>query len=131
MNQFPPETMVLSETEIRWALAIKGAAAAEEDLKPLKDYEYVQHALISKDDVEEAVEHIRSMQYFREEYNINDTPEEGEYLFRKFTEKHKGFLLSVDWDDSNGHFVVAYDYVRRNPAAIDYPEEWRMHLGTL
>jgi hypothetical protein len=131
MELFPPGTMVLAEEEIRWALAIKGAAAAEEELKQLTDYEYVQHALLSKNDVEEAIEHIRSMQYFRQEYNINDNPKEGEELFRKFTQKHKGFLLSVDWDEANGQFVVVFDYPNRNPKAIDFPEDWRIHLGEL
>lgn len=122
--------MIVQEEEIRWALAIKGAALADEELKPLTDFDYTHYALVFQEDVEKALEHIRYMQYFFEEYNIrSNDPEEGTELIRQVCKMHPGFLLSVDWDEMNGHFVAVYDFAKRNPKAVDLPEEWRIHLG--
>lgn len=127
------DTMTLSEEEHLWAHAIKAAAANDEELMELSDYEYAHHAIVSRGNVQEALDRIRGMQYFREEYNIHDNPEEGLELFVAFMRKHPGFLLSVEWDANGGHFVVVNDYAKRRSEGSDFrfPEDWRIHLGGL
>jgi hypothetical protein len=44
-------------------------------------------------------------------------------------DKHPGMCLSIDYDPQFGHFVVVYDYAKRRPENIDFPEDWRVHLG--
>ena len=71
--------------------------------------EYAHQALYVLDDVEDALQRLQALQYFREEYNINDTPEEGVEIFSRFLEKHPGFVLSIDYEPMFGHFVIVYD----------------------
>lgn len=125
----PFHSMQLTEQECRWALAIRNVVKEDEDLEKISDMEYAHHALLARGNVEQAVARIRGMQYFRQEYNIKDTAEEGIQLLEQFMRKHPGFVLSVDYDAAHGHFIIVYDYAKRNPSAIDFPHDWRVHLG--
>ncbi|CAB9526068.1 expressed unknown protein [Seminavis robusta] len=133
-------SMHLSKREIRWALAIKAAVVdsnkakqeeGEDELIELTDFEYCQYALVTKGDVEDALERIEKMQAFREEYQIHDTAEEGMEILRAFTIQQPWFMVSVDYNPTNGHFIAVYDYAKLKPAAVDYPEDWRIWLGGL
>jgi len=123
------ETMKISDDECQWATDVRAAAEADEELKPLTDYQYIQHAIEAQGNVPEALRKIRGMQYFREEYRIQDTVEEGMELIKGYMELHKGFVLSIESDFQNGHFVIVYDYKHRNSTTIDMPKDWRIHLG--
>lgn len=121
--------MDMNEQEIRWAVDIRHAVEDSHELQNRPDLEYAHHALVSRGNLNLALARIQGMQYFRDEYKIHDTPEEGLQLLRQFFEKHPGFVLSVDYDRNHGHFVIVYDYAKRKPKAIDFPKDWRIHLG--
>ena len=127
-------TLKLSSEELRWARELKAAtiaAAKESDhLKEISDFEYAHYALYTRGDVEQALERIEMMQHFREEYKINDTPEEGMEILLRFTrEQQPWFMVSIDYSSTQGHFIYVYDYARLNPGVVKYPEDWRIFLG--
>ncbi|CAB9526069.1 expressed unknown protein [Seminavis robusta] len=131
-------SMRLSTREVRRALAIKAAIVdsnkerreqGEDELIELTDFEYAQYALLTKGNVEDALERIEKMQAFREEYRIQDTVEEGMEIMQALTIQQPWFVVSVDYNPTHGHFVFVYDYSKLKPAAVDYPEDWRIFLG--
>ena len=91
--------MTLSEDETQWANALKLRVEASEDIQNLSDYEYAQFAIHSQGKLRGALSRIQGLQAFREEYNINDTVEEGIELLRAFQEQQSWFLLDVNYDD--------------------------------
>lgn len=119
----------ITEQECEWAIALKEAVAEADDIKNLSDFDYVQNSLIAKDDLESAMDRIRGIEIFREEYNINDTVEEGIALITQFLKQQPAFILTVDLDPEKGHFVFVYDTAKLQPKFRDFPEDWRVHLG--
>ena len=119
----------LSEEELEWAWALKIAVEADDELKPLSDFEVVQQALFARENTEDALARCHGLQAFREEYHIHDTPLEGVQLIEGFMSKHPGFLLSIDMDENHGHFVFVYDYAKRRPNDLKTDADWRNHLG--
>jgi len=119
----------LSAEETEWAWALKSALEAEEDVRPLSDFEIVTQALHAKGDTERALRGVRGLQCFRQEYVIRDTPMEGIQLIDEWMCLHPGFLLSVDIDETYGHCVMIYDYAKRRPNDIQTEAHWRSHLG--
>jgi hypothetical protein len=126
------DVVKVSETtrdELEWAVNIKAAIESNPDIRNVSDMEYIHHALIAKNDVAEAVRRIQGLQYFREEYRIKDTIEEGTELIRAFLKQQDGFVLTVDVDLEKGHFVWVYDNAKIRPDRVDFPEDWRVYLG--
>ena len=121
----------ISQDEQMWATNIKAAIQSDPDIQNVPDMVYVHHALIAKSDVAAAVRRIHGLQFFREEYRIKDTVEEGMELIRGFLKQQQGYILSVDVDVSNGHFVWVYDNAKVRPDLVDFPEDWRVFLGGL
>ena len=119
----------VAEYEVEWALTIKAAVEADDEIQNVSDFEYVHHALIAKEDCEGAVERIRGLQYFREEYKITDSVEEGVQLLQQFLKQQENFLLTVDIDREKGHFVWVYDNAKIKPSAVRSPEDWRTYIG--
>lgn len=60
--------------ELSWARAIKQAVAVETDpainAAHLTDFEYLQHAIVAKDQVHKALKRIKNMQKFKQRYGI-------------------------------------------------------------
>ena len=119
----------ISDEELEWAWELKVVVEAEDDLKPLSDFEYVHQSLHGKGDIEAAVARVRGLQHFRQEYRISDTAAEGIQLIEAWMSKHPNFLLSVDIDEVYGHFVMIYDYAKRRPGNLKTDADWRSHLG--
>ena len=128
-QQHPVDLWNLTEEELEWCWALKVAVEAEDDLKPLSDFEYVHQALYAKENTESALARVRGLQAFREEYRISDNPEEGIQMIEAFMNLHPNFLLSVDIDETLGHFVLIYDYAKRRPGNVKSDRDWRNHLG--
>lgn len=95
----------ITQEERSWALNIKAAVEEAGDIQNVSDFEYVHHAFVARDNIGSAVERIRGLQFFREEYHINDTVEEGMELIHAFLAQQPKWLLTVDIDPEKGHFV--------------------------
>lgn len=136
MEALRQATMTLTDDEIRWALAIKEAtkeaAGKDGNLREISDFEYAHYAIVTKGQVEVALKKIEMIQSFRDEYHIEDNPEEGMDILQKLTIiLQPWFIVALDYAPSQGHFIVVYDYAKLNPGAVDMPADWRVWLGGL
>ena len=86
---------LLTDEELHWALNIKEAVEANSDLINLTDYEYAQFAMVLKDDLEEALHRIQGLQYFKQEYKIHDTIEEGMAILKAFHQQQPFLVLDL------------------------------------
>ncbi|CAB9525087.1 expressed unknown protein [Seminavis robusta] len=139
------KTMVLTQAEIRWAWAIKHAIKDSNDkssqndkgdksrpfLKEVSDYELAHLAMVTHGDVDDALERVEKIQYFKEEYRISDSAEEGMFLLEALQRQQPWFVVNLEYCKEHGHFTQVYDYAKLNPAAVDYPNDWRVWLGGL
>jgi hypothetical protein len=126
------EIMEMTNEERSWAMTVKAAVESSEDICPLPDLEYVQFALISRGNLEEAMERIRGLQEFRQEYNINDNLEEGNEILHKFVKHyHPGCILTVAYNDVDDNFVFIYDRSQLRYDSLRLPEEWRIAFGAI
>lgn len=64
--------MELSADERQWALNLKRAAAAHPDIltQNMTDYEFAQHAIVARDDLDGGLARIRGLQSFKDRYGI-------------------------------------------------------------
>ena len=56
--------------EVKWALRLKEKALSDEQINPVSDFEYLEHAIIAKDNVEKGLNRLRKLQAFREEHGL-------------------------------------------------------------
>ena len=71
--------------EVKWALRLKEKALSDEQIKPVSDFEYLEHAIIAKDNVEKGLNRLCKLQAFREEHGLQgDLDEAGRdlHIFR-------------------------------------------------
>lgn len=136
-------SMQITEQEREWALAIKKAVEADDELKNLSDLEYVQYAIATEGDVPGSLKRAKGLQLFRQEYGINDTLDQGTNMLQAMLQDHEpGLILSVDkvqtttsdaCDDPDlfSHFVFVLDFAKINPKGIHLPSHKRDTLGAL
>lgn len=115
--QMADDTMKISALEKQWALALQQAVKESDGLKPLTDFEYVQHAIVSQGNVQEALFRIRGLQAFREEYGIDHSLEQAlDYLTRAM-QMLPGFILHLDNCPFTNEAIMVWD------ASACYPEK--------
>ena len=119
----------LSDNEKRWALELKAAVEASDELDNLSDLQYVQFALANKGNLSKTLERVQGMQDFRHEYQIHDTWEEGMALINGLTTAHPFSILSVAYDDVTENYGLVYDRTRARFDHIRSQDEWRVALG--
>lgn len=139
--------MIITSEERQWALAIKHAVDNDEDIMVLTDFDYMQYAIVCGDDVDDALQRIRGLQVFRQEYNIGDTFEEGVHFLGALLQQQPGMLLSIDKArtsaklpdevegeidvDAHSNFWMIFDFARINPPAMNLPADKRNVLAAL
>ena len=141
--------MRITDEEREFALAIKRAVEDDEDLVRLTDLDYLQYALSTNSgDLDETLRKIRGLQVFRQEYQINDTLEQGIDLLHALLQQQPGMLLSVDKVrtspkqpneedndqleiDLHSHYLMVFDFAKINPRAMKLPSDKRDLLGAL
>lgn len=88
-----------TEQELKWAAAIKESAQKDPEVRDdvLCDLEYLQHAIVAKDQVQKALKRIKLLQKFKEQYGIklDGSYEEGMRDLKAFQLAHPGFMLAV------------------------------------
>ena len=104
--------MLLSSQERQWALAIKAAILACDDLEPLSDMMYAQLALKDGDNVQSALQRARHLQLFRQEYEISDNFEEACAICKTMLQNHRGHILALAHNANDGNYVIIYDQAR-------------------
>ena len=95
-------TMKLTGEERQWALDIKRAIEEDPELDNLSDFTYAQLALVDHQNVEAAVERAHRLQAFRNEYDIQDSPQQGQRFMERASELLPGFYLNLGYHKVHG-----------------------------
>lgn len=103
------DTMIVSATERQWALAIKQAVVESEGLKPLSDFEYVQYAMVTQGNTQEALFRIGGMQAFKEEYGIDHSVEQATAALESTLGVLPGFVLHLDCCPHTNEAIMVWD----------------------
>ena len=84
-----------TEEELKWATAIKQAAESDASIQSdaLSDLEYLQHAIIAKENTDKALCRIKRLQDFKQRYGIklDGSYEEGMRDMKQFQAAHPGY----------------------------------------
>lgn len=115
--------MELTEQERAWAIDIKRAAMADEDVNDAltTDFEYVQHAIVAKGKVDKALKRIKRMQSFKERYGIklDGSVTEAKRDLQALDLQHPGLMMSLgtlpreqDGGKDDPSHVVCVDFTK-------------------
>ena len=110
------DTMTISPQERQWAMEIKQAVNESEDLKPLTDFDYVQYAMVTLGNTQEALFRIAGMQAFREEYGIDNSVEQAVDHLDRAMQMLPGFILHLDNCPHTNEAIMVWD------ASVCYPQ---------
>jgi CRAL/TRIO domain len=123
-------TMHLTQAEVDRARQIKAAVEAREGCRNLSDFEYVQYCLTSPhESIESTCQRVWVMQEFRNEYRIQETPEEGLELFHQFTLQQPGLIMSIDYLESTQNYMTVDDFACYFPSVLKTHEHFRVFFG--
>lgn len=131
--------MTITSAELETAKGIRKAleSCTQYPLNPQRwsDYDYAQQALTCTADLEDEdatkalMQRMYKLQYFREDYKIQDTVEEGVRMIQRLMEMMPGYLLSVDFAARYGSYIAVFDRAAFQPAKLATPEDMRTFLG--
>lgn len=111
------DTMNITSQERQWAFAIKQAVHDSEELKAITDFDYVQYAMVTQGNTQEALFRIGGMQAFREAYGINHTVEQAVDYLNRTMQMLPGFILHLDNCPHTQEAIMVWD------ASVCYPEK--------
>ena len=93
-----------TEQELTWATRLKEAALADPtiDADEMSDWEFLQNAIVSKENIPKAIKRIRHLQAFKRRYGIlrDGSVEEAARDFKAFLMAHPGLYMSLAEDAS-------------------------------
>ena len=120
-----------TEQEIGWARAIKEAVEKDDNLQPLTDYEYIQHAIVAKEKVHKALTRIQRMQTFRKTYAIpgEGTVEDATQRLENVCRLHQGLFLSMG-QDTKGRTVWTGDFSKFHAKSLKTGQDWKDMMGS-
>lgn len=110
------DAMRITEEERQWALSIKQAANETDELQPLSDFGYVELAMLTRGNTQEALHRMGGLQAFRTEYGINNSPEQGVQCLERTMHLLPGFVLHLDNCPNTNDGILVWD------ASVCYPE---------
>ena len=110
-------SMQLSQDEKHFAVQVKRAVEASGELQPTTfvDADYARFALASTGNLQEALRCMKRMQWFRQEYSIDDSVEQGMYYLERFFRLQPGFILKLDIDPETSEGILTFDQGSLNP----------------
>ena len=110
-NKVDPRTHP-TDQERAWALAIKEAAEQAGLADGLSDLEFVQHAIIAKDQVAKALQRIERLAAFKQHHGIlqDGSVAQGVRDTRTFLQMQPGFSLSLAASAKNDTHILCASY---------------------
>lgn len=112
-----------SSEELRRARLIKDKAI-QNGLDIVSDFEYLQHAIVAKEDLGKALKRIQRLQNFRKQYKIttieNDRPLE---LFEKWNTEYSPMITGIGLNPDGRPSLLA-DYKSFNPKILKTEDDW-------
>ena len=129
LGHHDPGRMDISPLERRNALAIKEAAANDPDLDPISDFMCAQLALLEGDNIEAALERAHGLQMFRQEYDIQETLDDGVRCFTGLIDLFPRFHLCFTYSAEQGNYVFIYDMAQFDLRLLTNDKRIRYWLG--
>lgn len=121
--------MEITDEERAWAHELK--ECIEDDttgrLRPLSDFEYVQHSTFCQGNLEQVLRQVEALQHFRDLYQPQDTVEQGISILEQYIQLQPAAIIHLDVC-STGEGVVAWNQGAVIPAKADSEENWRIHV---
>ena len=124
-----PRRMHLTVEERQWALDIKDAVKSTAELDDLSDFMYAQLAIITRGNLEDAIRRVTGLQYYRQEYNILDTLQDGCRQMKKMIDLFPRQLLSFSFSVNEGTYVLIHDMTELDTTALNTPEKARSWMA--
>lgn len=110
------DTMILTDQERAWSLELKELARQNRDLKPLSDMAYAQFAITYKGNHQEALIKMENLQTFKDMYQVDGSPSQGEQYLNSIMKLQPGFLLGLDTDHKTGEGIIILDNSKNYPS---------------
>lgn len=123
--------MEITPAEESWAYSIKGAIEDDPELDNLPDFWYAQLAIVGKDDLQQALDQARSMQYFRQEYDIRDTLEDARRTVQEFLELFPNWILSFHYCKELSSYFWVVDITAIDIKLLQTQKAWRTNMAGL
>ncbi|CAB9530960.1 expressed unknown protein [Seminavis robusta] len=115
-------TMQLTSEERQWALDLKRTVEQDHaELHNLSDMEYAVYAIISQGNQADALTRMGAIQMFREEYQVDNSIEQGVYMLGELMKQQEGLLLCLDVDSATLEGLHVMDIGALNPQAALAP----------
>lgn len=127
-------TMELTTAELQRAWRIKQAVERDDALRNLRDFDYVQFALAHPTDeaivtpLETVLHHVAHMQAFRQEYQIQETLEEGMSSMDAMTRLQPDLFLGIQYLAPSGNCLGLTDWAGFAPGNIATTEQTRSFM---
>lgn len=132
-----------TEQELAWATSLKDAALSDPTIHvdEMTDWEFLQHANISKDNIPKGLKRIRHLQAFKRRYGIirDGSDEEAARDLKAFLLAHPGLYMSLaadgsveKEDDEQSHFscpqIFCSTYDKFNATRMKNDEAYKVYM---
>ena len=124
-----PDRMILTDAERTNAINIKEAIAANPELHHISDFMCAQLALVVGNDIDGAIERAYRLQWFREEYGVMDTAEDGSRCMAAYINLFPRMHLSFAYFSEGGNYVIVYDNAQFDSRQLKSEAQLRTWLG--
>lgn len=104
--------MLLTSEERGFAVAIKQAVQNDAEIDNLPDFYFAQLALLDSGNIQRALDRVRFLQAFREEYMIEDNPSKDLKAFQDYVKLQPGNMLSFEYHKRDGNYVMVFDFCK-------------------
>ncbi|CAB9501400.1 expressed unknown protein [Seminavis robusta] len=104
-----PARMQLTNQERQWALSIKAAIEADNQIDPISDFMCVHLAIFFQGGIEAAVERALRLQTFRQEYDILDTLTDSRRALPKHIKLFPKHYLAYNFNKEDGNYYLVAD----------------------
>ncbi|CAB9507655.1 expressed unknown protein [Seminavis robusta] len=105
-----PRRMEISPEEREWAEDIKAVIEGIEEIDNLSDFMYAQLAIIHGEDISTAVEIANRLQEARQEYDIEETFEDGVVKLQKLIRLCPKANMYFGYNNERGCYTQVFDY---------------------
>ncbi|CAB9501308.1 expressed unknown protein [Seminavis robusta] len=129
MDPYHSCRMIITEEERNWALAIKEAVEGDPDLSNISDFLCAQLAIVEPNNMEAALNRIRQMQWFKEEYDIRDSLEDARKLVQEYLCLFENHILSFSYSYEHGSYICCIDCAACDKDALQTEKQWQTNLG--
>ncbi|CAB9516622.1 expressed unknown protein [Seminavis robusta] len=122
-----PRRMQLTREELEWARDVKELTRGYPDLDNVSDFMCAQIAIITRGDLDDAVSRVVALQYYRQNYKVIDTEDDGIRYLNFLVPFFPTQILSFCFSISEGTYLLVQDVTKMETCALsaaDKVNDW-------